>query len=87
MEYKSVYDGSYGILNPHNKVCMFIKSLYGIKHAFREWFYKLLAKLVLQDFVQSKNDCSLFIKRKDSHICIAAVYVDEIILWALTLFK
>ncbi|KAL8110513.1 hypothetical protein AgCh_026291 [Apium graveolens] len=48
--------------------------------ASREWYSKLLVELVQQGFVQSKNDYSLFIKKTYSHICIAAVYVDDIIL-------
>ncbi|KAL8145624.1 hypothetical protein AgCh_003680 [Apium graveolens] len=69
-----------GIPNPFNRVYRLIKSIYGLKQASREWFSKLLVELILQGFIQSKNDYSLFTKTSDSGICIAAVYVDDIIL-------
>ena len=69
-----------GLPNPHNKVCRLKKSIYGLKQASREWFAKLLQELKFQNFTQSKNDYSLFIKRVGSNITIAAVYVDDIII-------
>lgn len=69
-----------GIPNPHNKVCKLRKSIYGLKQASREWFTKLLFHLKDQGFVQSKNDYSLFIRKTGDLICMAVVYVDDIIL-------
>lgn len=69
-----------GIPNPDNKVCRLVKSLYGLKQASRQWFHKLSFALQLQGFTQYKNDYSLFIKRKDGNLTIAAVYVDDILL-------
>lgn len=69
-----------GISYPFNKVCKLRKSIYGLKQASREWFAKLLVRLKNQDFIQSKNDYSLFIRKSERLICIAAVYVDDIIL-------
>lgn len=69
-----------GIPNPHNYVCLLRKSIYGLKQASREWHAKLVEELLCQGFTQSKNDYSLFIKRQGSSICVAAVYVDDIIL-------
>lgn len=43
-------------------------------------FAKLLFTLKEQGFVQYKNDYSLFIKRSGDLICLAAVYVDDVIL-------
>lgn len=68
------------ILNPLNLVCLLRKSLYGLKQASGEWHAKLVEELICQGFIQSKNDYSLFIKRHDNKICIAAVYVDDVIL-------
>lgn len=69
-----------GIPNPTNQVCRLRKSLYGLKQASRQWFAKLLSALQSLGYTQSKNDYSLFIKRVGTHITIAAVYVDDIIL-------
>ncbi|XP_056692274.1 uncharacterized mitochondrial protein AtMg00810-like [Spinacia oleracea] len=69
-----------GISNPENKVCKLRKSLYGLKQASRQWFAKLHTELLKQGFAQSKNDYSLFIKKTEHHITLAAVYVDDILL-------
>ena len=69
-----------GVPNPHNEVCRLKKSLYGLKQASRQWFAKLVSALTSHGFTQSKNDYSMFIKKKDHHITIAAIYVDDILL-------
>lgn len=37
-------------------------------------------ELLCQEFQQSKNDCSLFIRRNNSKVCIVAFYVDNVVL-------
>lgn len=69
-----------GLPNPRNYVCRLKKSIYGLKQASREWHAKLVEELLCQDFLQSKNDYNLFIKKSGDLICIAAVYVDDVIL-------
>ncbi|XP_057539843.1 uncharacterized mitochondrial protein AtMg00810-like [Amaranthus tricolor] len=69
-----------GFSNPQNQVCLLKKSIYGLKQASRQWFHKLQISLTTKNFVQSKNDYSLFIKKDGNHITIIAVYVDDIIL-------
>ena len=69
-----------GLPNPAHKVCKLIKSLYGLKQVSRQWFARLTAELAHQGFIQSKNDYSLFINKSEDDMCIAAVYVDDIIL-------
>lgn len=41
-------------------VCRLHKSLYGLKHAPRQWNLKLTEALVDMGFAQSHYDCSLF---------------------------
>src|SRR5688572_23357200 len=69
-----------GFPNHHNQVCRLKKALYGLKQASRQWFAKLVHELHSQGYSQSKNDYSLFLKKSEAHIIIAAVYVDDIII-------
>lgn len=62
-----------GVPHPPNHVCKLKKSLYGLKQASRQWFAKLLTELQHQGFTQSKNDYSLFTKRREGHITVVAV--------------
>lgn len=63
-----------------NRVCKLIKSLYGLKQASKQWFHKLTTYLLEFGNVQSKVDCSLFIKSATNSFTTLAVYVDDVIL-------
>ena len=69
-----------GLPNPNNLVCLLRKSIYGLKQASREWHGKLVEELLCQGFQQSKNDYSLFIRRHNGKMCIAAIYFDDVVL-------
>lgn len=60
-------------------VCRLVKSLYGPKHASRQWNVKLTEALFQQGFVQSCLDYSLFTKRKGNNIVVIRVYVDDML--------
>ena len=70
-----------GYCQPNDtRVCKLIKSLYGLKQASRQWFHKLTVCLLDFGYLQSKSDCSLFVKHKGDSFTALAVYVDDIIL-------
>ncbi|KAD6119214.1 hypothetical protein E3N88_10485 [Mikania micrantha] len=63
-----------------NKVCRLKKSIYGLKQASRNWYYKFTKTLLEFDFAQSKADYSLFIYNKGETFVAALIYVDDVIL-------
>ena len=69
-----------GLHNPNNKVRKLQKSLYGMKQASQQWHSKLANFLKPQGYTQFKHDYSLFLRHSRTHLTIAAVYVDDILL-------
>ena len=63
-----------------NTVCKLQKSLYGLKHANRQWFDKLTTYLKGLGFKQSYVDTSLFTLHTASTTTSLLVYVDDIII-------
>jgi len=63
-----------------NNVCHLHKSLYGLKQASRQWYYKLSYFLCSHGYTQSLADHSLNLKFNDSSIIVLLIYVDDVIL-------
>ena len=70
-----------GFIDPHfsENVLYLKKALYGLKQASRAWYDRLTQYLVSYGFTWEKVDQTLFIKREDSELIVAQVYVDNII--------
>ena len=70
-----------GFIDPHflNHVLYLKKALYGLKQAPRAWYDRLTQYLVSHGFTRGKVDQTLFIKRENSKLIVAQVYVDDII--------
>ena len=70
-----------GFIDPHflDHVLYLKKALYGLKQALRAWYDHLTQYFVSNRFTRGKADQTLFIKREDSELILAQVYVDDII--------
>ncbi|GJY45415.1 retrovirus-related pol polyprotein from transposon TNT 1-94 [Tanacetum coccineum] len=62
-----------------NHVFKLKKSLYGLKQALKAWYDRLKAFLLDHKYTMGLVDNTLFTKKKDSHIIIVQIYVDDII--------
>ncbi|PKI49187.1 hypothetical protein CRG98_030423 [Punica granatum] len=61
------------------QVCRLLKSLYGLRQAFRNWFSKLADALFAYGFKQSGADYSLFTYSRDTIFIVVLVYVDDLL--------
>lgn len=62
------------------RVCRLHKSLYGLKHAFCNWYHKFTRFLLSINFCQSKADHSLFLQDQEGVYTIILIYVDDVII-------
>ncbi|GJS85792.1 retrovirus-related pol polyprotein from transposon TNT 1-94 [Tanacetum coccineum] len=62
-----------------NHVFKLKKALYGLKQAPKAWYDHLKAFLLDHMYTMGLVDNTLFTKKKDSHIIIVQIYVDDII--------
>ncbi|CAM8931614.1 unnamed protein product [Rhodiola kirilowii] len=46
-----------------NHVCMLLKSIYGLKQSPRQWNIKFNSCMLALDFMRSKYDACLYLKR------------------------
>lgn len=67
-------------IDSSSKVCRLQKSLYGLKQASKQWYFKLSSFLISLGYAQSQADHSLYVK--SHHNCFTAilVYVDDIVI-------
>lgn len=66
-----------GFITDKNKVCLLLKSIYGLKQSSRMWNLKVHKLLVDNDFIQSKCEPCVYFKCLNKKITIIALYVDD----------
>ncbi|GJY12513.1 retrovirus-related pol polyprotein from transposon TNT 1-94 [Tanacetum coccineum] len=62
-----------------NHVFKLKKDLYGLKQAPKSWYDRLKAFLIDHQYTMGLVDNTLFTKKRNSHIIIVQIYVDDII--------
>ncbi|GKD37825.1 retrovirus-related pol polyprotein from transposon TNT 1-94, partial [Tanacetum coccineum] len=62
-----------------NHVFKLKKALYGLKQAPKAWYDRLKAFLINHKYTMGLVDNTLFTKKRNSHIIIVQIYVDDII--------
>ena len=65
-------------------VCKLKKSLYGLKQAPREWYSKMDAFLLSQNFQRCRSDPNVYIQHYDGHLINIVLYVDEFLITGST---
>ncbi|KAI3812580.1 hypothetical protein L1987_17291 [Smallanthus sonchifolius] len=61
-------------------VCKLKKSIYGLKHASRQWYLKFDEVMKKQGFLKNQVDQCTYLKMSGSNFTILVLYVDDIIL-------
>lgn len=70
-------DGSFG-----GKYCKLLKSIYGLKQASRVWNLELDNFLKSLDFVQSKYDPCVYVRKNENSCIYITVYVDDLLIFS-----
>ena len=70
-----------GFKDPHKPDGVFklTKALYGLKQAPRAWYDMFSSHLLTYGYTRGFVDKTLFVKKVQSHVVIAQVYVDDIV--------
>ncbi|KAI5708540.1 hypothetical protein M8J77_024816 [Diaphorina citri] len=75
--YMELPDGSFG-----GKYCRLLKSIYGLKQASRVWNLELDSFLKELNFVQSKYDPCVYLRKQGNSCIYIAVYVDDLLIFS-----
>jgi len=73
-----------GYDNGTGRVCLLIKTLYGLKQASREWNLEFDAKLRKKGYACLRSDPCVYIHRVDKDFVIITVWVDDMLTFATT---
>lgn len=66
-----------GFVEDQNKVCLLLKSIYGLKQASRMWNLTVHNLLIGKQFSQSKCEPCVYVKKDQNALTVIALYVDD----------
>ena len=73
-----------GYITDPSLVCKLKKSLYGLKQAPREWYSKMDAFLLSQNFQRCKSDPNVYIQQCDGNLIIIVLYFNYLLITGTT---
>ena len=73
---------SFEEVGKENMVCKLQKSIYSLKHAFKQWYLKFDEVVTANDFKENIVDQCIYIKVSGSKYIFFVLYVDDILLAA-----
>ena len=73
-----------GYITDPSLVCNLKKSLYGLKHAPREWYSTMDTFLLWQNFQRCRLDPNVYLQQSDGHLIIIVLYVDDLLITSST---
>jgi len=63
-----------------SKVCRLKRSIYGLKQASRQWYFKFHKAIISIGFKMMEEDHCVYVKRSGKSLLILSLYVDDILL-------
>ena len=69
-----------GYISDSSLLCKLKKSLYGLKQAPREWYSKMDALLLSQNFQRCKSDMNVYLQKYDGNFLIIVLYFDDLLI-------
>ena len=73
-----------GYISNPSLVCKLNKSLYGLKQAPREWYSKMNAFLLWQNFQRCRSDKNVYLQKYNGHFIIIVLYFYDLLITGST---
>ena len=73
-----------GYISDPSLVCKLNKSLYRLKQAPREWYSKMDAFLLFQNFQRCISDTNVYLQKYDGNLIIIFLYFDDLLITGST---
>jgi Reverse transcriptase (RNA-dependent DNA polymerase) len=71
-----------GFSDETNRICLLVKTLYGLKQSGREWNIEFDKQIRKHNFKRLRADPCAYIRRSDNDVAIITVWVDDLLLFA-----